>query len=163
MEKDLTPKPFKKNSKSKAPTESDGGLPAPPSKRVVRPALIEEEDDSSEEVPPAKENKGKGKEIQEADKATNKGADQTTRAGGGNIPKSKTSVLSHLIRIHHMSLLSLNETSFFISFSATEPPTIRRSFLPVSTIGRHRSQTMQNLGTRWLLPQLQGCRITFLL
>jgi hypothetical protein len=79
MEKDLTmtPKPCKKNPKSRALPESDDDLPAPP-KRVVRPALIND----SEDLPPkegAKKNKGKGKEVQKPDnkgKATNKGADQ---------------------------------------------------------------------------------------
>ena len=112
MEKDLTPR--KKNPKSRALTESDDDLPAPP-KRVVRPALTNKGDDSEEDLR-AKKNKAmdKGKDK---GKATNKGADQTR---GGHVPKPKVSVLSHLIRIHpslcHMSLLSLTETTLYYFF-----------------------------------------------
>ena len=122
MEKDQTPKPCKKNPKSRAPTESDDDLPAPP-KRAVRPALIDEGDDSEKDLPPkegAKKNKGKGKEIQEPDrkgKATNKGADQTR---DGNVPKPKRSVLPIILLYPHpschMSLLSLNETTLYYYF-----------------------------------------------
>jgi hypothetical protein len=76
---EVTPKPCKKNSKSRALPASDDDVPAPP-KRVVRPASIDEDLLPKEE---AKKNKGKGKEVQKCDnkgKATNKGADQ-----GGNL------------------------------------------------------------------------------
>lgn len=71
MEKDMTPKPYKKNLKSRALPESDDDLP-------VRPAFAK--DLSPKEG--VKKNKGKGKEVRKPDnkgKATNKGADQ-----GGN-------------------------------------------------------------------------------
>jgi hypothetical protein len=107
MEKNLAPK---KNPSSRAPTESDDNLPAPPKRRAVRPASIDEEDNSEEDLAPkegAKKNKGKGKEIQPDNKgkATIKGADQTR---GGNVPKLKRSVdsgLIHLIRIHLVTCL----------------------------------------------------------
>jgi hypothetical protein len=103
MEKNpVTPKPFKKNLKSRVPIESDvdSDLPRPPKRAsVVRPALNDEGDDLGEDLPPkkgAKKNKGKGKMIQQEPdnlnkgKATDKGADQPH---GGNIPKLKMYVL----------------------------------------------------------------------
>jgi hypothetical protein len=76
----VTPKPWKKNSKSRALPASDDDDVLAPLKRVVRPASIDEDLLPKEE---AKKNKGKGKEVQKPDnkgKATNKGADQ-----GGNL------------------------------------------------------------------------------
>ena len=114
MEKNLTPKPHKKNPKpkSRAPTESDNDLPAPPKRVVARPALIDKGDKTEEDLPPknlegAKKNKGKGKAIQQPD---NKGIKSTNQTRGGNIPKPKRSILSHLIRvcIHLVTCLYLH-------------------------------------------------------
>ena len=92
MEKNLTPKPRKKNPKPQAPADDD--LPAPSPKRVVRPVLANDGNDSEEALPPtkgAKKNKGKGKEVSQpqTDKTGNKGADQIR---DGNVPKLKRSV-----------------------------------------------------------------------
>ena len=110
MEKNLMPKPHKKNPKSRAPTESDNDLPAPPKRVVARPALIDKGDETEEDLPPknlegAKKNKGKGKAIQRPD---NKGIKSTDQTRGGNVPKPKRSVLSHLIRIHLVTCLYLH-------------------------------------------------------
>ena len=124
----------KKNPTSRAP-ESDGDLPAPP-KRVVRPALINDSapkerappkrverpaliDEGNDSAPKerAKKNKGKGRErreeIQEPDNKgkAKKGADQ-----GGKVLKPKRSVLSHLIRFHHVfTFIERNHTLLLLS------------------------------------------------
>ena len=114
MEKDLvTPKPCKKNAKSRAQapeSDVDSDLPAPPKRVVRQPVLIDsdEGDNSREDLPPkgAKKNKGKGKAIQQADnkgKTTAKGADQTQ---GGNVPKLKMYAFPsypHSIILSHVS------------------------------------------------------------
>lgn len=103
--------------------------------------------------------KSKAKDVQQPPdnkrKATDKDPDQTCDV-------SKMSVFFHLIHIHHhsvchMSLLSLNESTLIIFFSATECRTPRRRhFLQVSTTGQHPSRTMPNLPTKWLRLRLRG-------
>ena len=114
MEIDVTPKP--KNPKMRAPpsTESEEDMPAAPLKRrVVRPAVTDEERDSEDSEDLPSKTKGMEKKLKNKGKGKEKPADKnkaTTRGNGTdqirkNVPKSVT---SHLICIHHLSHVFTN-------------------------------------------------------
>jgi hypothetical protein len=129
----MTPKPNKKNHRSKAPANTDDDLPAPPPTRVPRLALTDKEDEEDSPESPltrkgAKKDKGKGKEMQPDKKGRTATATDADQTRDRNVPKAKMSVLvlfhSHLIR---MSLLSLNQTTLYYHF-LSDRTSIQKTF-----------------------------------